>query len=311
MAPDSSFYKTMPAENPAPDKPIIGRFAPSPTGELHFGSLVAAVGSLLQARSRGGHWLVRIEDIDPPREVPGAAHSQIRTLERFGMLPDAPVSYQRASAPLHEAALDKLLTGGMAFDCACSRSDLPASGVYPGTCRSGLPPGRKPRSVRLRVNDTKIAFDDQVQGRQSQCLTDECGDFVIRRADGLIAYQLAVVVDDAASGVTEVVRGADLFDSTARQIMVYQALGLSPPSHAHLPLIVDEKGRKLSKSDGDDPVHALAPPTALRLALRALGHEPPASCRSLDQIWSHALQDWRIEKVPKGPVCIGVHTHRL
>lgn len=311
MAASCSVYKTMPVENPAQAKPIIGRFAPSPTGELHFGSLVAAVGSLLQARARGGQWLLRIEDIDPPREIAGAAQSQINTLRHFGMLPDAPVSFQRRSAPLHQAALEKLLAGGLAFHCGCSRRDLPASGIYPGTCREGLPPGRSPRSIRLRITEADLDFHDLVQGDCRQSPARETGDFVIRRADGLVAYQLAVVVDDAASGVSEVVRGADLIDSTARQILVYQALGLPPPSYAHLPLVVDEHGRKLSKSEGDDPVHAQPPATALRLALRALGHEPPANCRSLDSLWAHALAHWHIERVPRGPVCIGVHTHRL
>lgn len=311
MAAGHSICKSMSVENPKLGKPIIGRFAPSPTGELHFGSLVAAVGSLLQARSRGGQWLLRIEDIDPPREVAGAAQSQIDTLKRFGMMPDAPVSFQRTSARLHQAALEKLLASGLAFHCGCSRKDLPADGIYPGTCRDGLAPERMPRSIRLRVADTQIGFHDLVQGQCHQYPARECGDFVVRRADGLIAYQLAVVVDDAAGGVTEVVRGADLIDSTARQILVYRALGLSMPEYAHLPLIVDEHGRKLSKSEGDDPVHSLAPATALRLALRALGHEPPPACRSLDSLWQQALENWQLERVPKGPVCIGVHTDRL
>lgn len=310
MAAGHRDYKTVPVEIHKPQNQITGRFAPSPTGELHFGSLVAAVGSYLQARARGGRWLLRIEDIDPPREVTGAALSQVRTLKRFGMIPDGPVIYQRQSDQRHQAALAQLLAAGQAFECACSRKDLPESGVYPGNCRDGLPPGRKPRSIRFRVSDDQVGFDDLVQGPCRQHPASESGDFVIRRADRLIAYQLAVVVDDATSGVSEVIRGADLIDSTGRQILVYRALGLQEPVYGHLPIVTDENGRKLSKSDRDDPVHAMPAAGALRLALRALGQEPPAGLKNLDRLWQHALKNWRIEQVPKGPVCIGVHPDR-
>lgn len=310
MAAGTHENKTVTVDNPSHATRIRGRFAPSPTGELHFGSLVAAVGSCLNARARGGQWLVRIEDIDPPREVPGAARSQIATLRRFGLIPDQPVIYQSRLRARHDAALEQLLGQGNAFHCGCSRSDLPPDGVYPGTCREGLPPGRSARSVRLRVSGQAVDFLDPIQGPCRQNPATEFGDFVIRRADGLIAYQLAVVVDDAASGITEVVRGADLIDSTGRQLEVYRALGLTPPSHAHLPLVVDEQGRKLSKSDGDDPIRSHPPATALRLALRALGHEPPAGARSLESLWNAALEDWDIRQVPTGPVCIGVHPDR-
>jgi glutamyl-Q tRNA(Asp) synthetase len=307
MAAGSLICKIMPADISPSDHLIRGRFAPSPTGDLHFGSLVAAVGSFLQARARGGQWLVRIEDIDPPREVYGAARSQIHTLKQFGMVPDEPVQYQRHFHARHLAALEQLLASGRAFDCGCSRRDLPESGIYPGTCRNGLRRNQTARSVRLRVSDEPVCFDDLIQGPCRQLPSEQTGDFVIRRADGLIAYQLAVVVDDAASGVTEVVRGADLIDSTARQILVYKALGLSLPQYAHLPLVIDEHGRKLSKSQADDPVHHHAPATALRLALRALDHEPGSAARSLDALWQSALENWDIRRVPRGPVCIGVH----
>jgi len=279
----------------------IGRFAPSPTGPLHFGSLVAAVASYLAARAVGGCWQVRIEDIDPPREVPGAARAQLKALASFGMRPDGPVVLQSHSGTRHQAALQRLREAARAFDCGCSRAELPPSGVYPGTCRGGLPADREPRSVRFRIEDGAIEFDDRVFGRQSFELALECGDFVIRRADGLIAYQLAVVVDDAASGITEVVRGADLLDSTPRQIALYRALGLAEPAWLHVPLVVDAAGRKLSKSAGDDPVDRLAPGRALRLALEALGYAPPAGKRSLDALWPWAIGAWDPDRIPRQP----------
>jgi glutamyl-Q tRNA(Asp) synthetase len=244
----------------APD--YRGRFAPSPTGALHAGSLLAALGSWLLARRAGGEWWVRIEDLDPPREVPGAADHQLATLAACGLLPDAPVVRQSARHSLYEAALDRLLAAGLAFECHCSRSDLAASGGIHRRCVA-----RKPRpdpAVRLRVPEgTVVAFDDALQGPQRQDVAAEVGDFVLRRADGLWAYQLAVVVDDAAQGITDVVRGADLLDSTPRQIVLQRALALPTPRYLHLPLVTGRDGRKLSKSEGafavdpDDPVAAL------------------------------------------------------
>jgi len=294
--------------NPEPSEtPRRGRFAPSPTGQLHFGSLLAATGSYLQAKANGGEWLLRIEDIDPPREVPGAAKAQIETLRIFGMVPDRPVDWQSRFAARHHAALATLLQSGQAFHCGCTRRDLPESGIYPGTCRDGIPAGREARSIRLKTDDQDIDFDDAIQGRNRQNPGRDCGDFIIHRADGLIAYQLAVVVDDAAAGITEITRGADLIGSTGRQVHVYRCLGLEAPKYAHLPLVVDEEGRKLSKSDADDPVHHRRPQTTLRLVLRALGHEPPAGLGSLESLWRWALDHWNIEQVPRGPVSIGVH----
>lgn len=288
--------------------PYIGRFAPSPTGALHFGSLVAAVGSYLRARSMNGRWLLRIEDLDPPREVAGAAEAQIATLAGFGLRSDAPVTYQSRSSRLHEDALRRLLDSGAAFWCGCSRRHLPDSGIYPGTCRNGIPTGRKPRSVRMRTDEPiEECFDDVVQGRYCDQPGRLSGDFIIRRGDGLIAYQLAVVVDDAVSGITEVVRGADLLDSTPRQLLVYRRVGLSPPAWMHLPVITDDNGRKLSKSDDDDPVAARARPEALRLALRALGHEPPAGARLLATQMDWALAHFDVRRIPRGPVAVGVH----
>ncbi|MGK7296912.1 MAG: tRNA glutamyl-Q(34) synthetase GluQRS [Candidatus Wenzhouxiangella sp. M2_3B_020] len=278
-----------------------GRFAPSPTGPLHFGSLVAAVGSHLQARARRGLWLVRIENIDPPREVAGAARAQIETLARFGMRADAPVTFQSDSSPLHAAAIEKLKASGRAFDCGCSRRDLPDSGIYPGTCRHGLRRGRTARSIRFRVGAEPVRVDDRVFGVSEHDLESECGDFVIRRADGLVAYQLAVTVDDHAAGITEVVRGRDLLESSARQQALYVALGLPVPEWMHLPLVVDRKGRKLSKSAGDDPVESRQSAATLRLALTALGHEPPVGARALDTIWRWAHAEWRPARIPTEP----------
>jgi glutamyl-Q tRNA(Asp) synthetase len=189
--------------------PVIGRFAPSPTGDLHFGSLVAAVGSYLEARSVGGKWLLRIEDLDPPREVPGSASRIIADLEKLGLIPDGPILYQSSRLAAYREVVEQLLDKGLAYPCGCSRKDLSGS-VYPGTCRNGLAPGRKPRATRFRVEAGECAFYDRLQGWVSEKLASSVGDFVIRRADGLFAYQLAVVVDDHYQGVTQVVRGADL-----------------------------------------------------------------------------------------------------
>lgn len=278
-----------------------GRFAPSPTGPLHFGSLLAATGSFLQARANDGAWLVRIEDIDPPREIPGAAKSQLETLARFGMFSDEPVVYQSRSSALHESALERLRACGLAFDCACSRRDLPDSGIYPGTCRDSIPPGKTARSVRFRVPSAPIEIIDRVFGASSHSLMETCGDFVIRRADGLFAYQLAVVADDIAAGITEIVRGHDLLDSSPRQRLLFEALDAPVPRWMHLPLGVDTSGHKLSKSGGADPVQRARPAAALAVALQALGHLPPAGLRSLESLWSWAFDHWNPERIPTEP----------
>ena len=255
-----------------PPLPRRGRFAPSPTGPLHAGSLVAALGSWLFARRAGGQWLVRIEDLDPPREIPGAAAAQLRTLAACGLHPDGPVMRQSDRGGSYQAALQRLLDAGAAFECHCSRSDLaPDDGIH-RACRPGH---RRPDpAIRLRVPDgTRVAFDDALQGRVGQDVAREVGDFVLRRADGFWAYQLAVVVDDAAQGITDVVRGADLLDSTPRQILLQRALGLPTPQYAHLPLIVDEDGRKLSKTLAAAPIDDADPLPALRAAWHALGQD--------------------------------------
>ncbi len=279
-----------------PGTPYTGRFAPSPTGDLHFGSLVAAVGSFLQARCRGGRWLVRIEDLDPPRVVPGSAERILADLRRFGMEPDAPVVWQGARQEAYAAALERLRSRGLLFPCACTRSELP-EGPYPGTCRDGLPPGREGRSLRVRVDAEPVAFEDVVQGRITETLAETCGDFVVRRADGYFAYQLAVVVDDAWQGVTEVVRGADLLDSTPRQIFLQRALGLPTPRYLHLPVALDDEGRKLGKRFGSDPVAAGSPLAALGSALRFLGLPPPDH-DTLERRWSWAIAHWDETRIP-------------
>ncbi len=247
-----------------------GRFAPSPTGPLHFGSLLAAFGSWLMARHADGRWLIRIEDLDPPREIAGAAQRQIETLNAFGLFSDEPIIRQSERGACYQAALDRLLENGSAFVCHCSRSDLANDGGVHRACVSGQP--RPDPAIRFRVPDgTALAFEDAIQGTFRQDVAADVGDFVLRRADGLWAYQLAVVVDDAAQGITDVVRGADLLDSTPRQILLQRALDLPMPRYAHLPLVVDAQGRKLSKSLDALPVDPADPLPAMHAVWRALG----------------------------------------
>jgi glutamyl-Q tRNA(Asp) synthetase len=242
----------------------IGRFAPSPTGPLHLGSLVAAVGSWLFARRDSGQWLVRMEDLDTPRVVPGAADEILAALRRYGLEWDGEVVCQSQRIALYEAALDRLRAKGLVYECACSRADLQRAAsaplgaelVYPGTCRNGLQ-GRVARAIRFRVPAETIAFDDLLRGPIDEHLPTSTGDFVVKRADGVFAYQLAVVVDDAAQGVTQVVRGGDLLLSTPRQIALQRALGYATPQYAHLPLVTNPDGSKLGKRDGALPLPAL------------------------------------------------------
>ncbi|MGY8523917.1 tRNA glutamyl-Q(34) synthetase GluQRS [Paracidovorax citrulli] len=260
-----------------------GRFAPSPTGPLHLGSLVTALASWLDARAHGGDWLVRIEDIDMPRCVPGADRLILDTLARLGMHPDEPPVWQSHRQALYGEALQRLEHAGMVYPCGCTRKEIADSLrharerhqtlAYPGTCRNGLH-GKLPRAWRVRVPDgpeATLCFDDRWQGRQCQDLETELGDFVLRRADGLWAYQLAVVVDDGLQGITHIVRGADLLDSTPRQIHLQRLLNLLAPVYLHVPVVVNEEGEKLSKQSGAEAIDALEPLAALRLAGSHLG----------------------------------------
>jgi len=262
--------------------PPCGRFAPSPSGPLHFGSLIAALGSFPMARSEGGQWLLRIEDIDTPRVVPGAADHILHTLEAFGLYWDGAVVYQSRRLPHYQDALQRLLAAGLAYPCSCSRQEVARAAakpfgtmIYPGTCRYGPCRPEQPTAIRLRTAAPIIQFHDRIQGPYAQCLETAVGDFVIRRADGLFTYQLVVVVDDAAQNITQVVRGSDLLDSTPRQIYLQQLLGLPTPDYGHLPVAVDRLGYKLSKQTQAEPVNWRQPTPTLLAALRFLGHEPP------------------------------------
>ncbi|BEU22164.1 tRNA glutamyl-Q(34) synthetase GluQRS [Paraburkholderia sp. 22B1P] len=285
-------------------EPYRGRFAPSPTGPLHFGSLVSALASWLDARAHRGVWLVRIEDIDGPRTVPGAAEDILATLARFGMVADEPPVWQSPRMPLYQQAFERLQAAGLVYPCGCTRKEIADSLVraharhttlaYPGTCRDGLH-GKPARAWRLRVPDGDAAivtFDDGWQGRQTQNLATEVGDFVLRRADDQWAYQLAVVVDDADQGITHIVRGADLLDSTARQIYLQQCLGVPTPSYLHVPVVTNADGEKLSKQTGALALGATDPLVALNDAARHLGLNLAQAATSLDSFYAKAIAAW-------------------
>lgn len=281
--------------------PYVGRFAPSPTGPLHFGSLLAAAASYLQARACDGRWLVRVEDIDPPREESGATDAILAALERYGFEWDGPTIYQSGSAVAHEAALQRLLDAGQAYPCGCSRRDLadvpqgPLGTVYPGTCRDGCTSSET--AIRVRTTDAPIAFTDGLQGPQQQRLESESGDFVIWRRDGLVAYHLAVVADDFEQGVTEIVRGTDLLDSTPRQVWLQDLLSYPRPGYLHIPVAAHPDGQKLSKLTGAAPVSRENPRRTLVLALEALGQQPPGELgdASIADIWAWAIGHWQLE----------------
>jgi glutamyl-Q tRNA(Asp) synthetase len=287
--------------------PYVGRFAPSPTGALHAGSLVAALASWLDARAHGGQWLVRIEDVDAPRCVAGADRLILQQLQACGLRPDAPPLWQSTRGPAYAAALARLRASGWAYDCGCTRSDIEAAlaaagvprarhahAVYPGTCRNGLQ-GKPARAVRLRTRHAgigpRIDWVDRRLGPQTQDVEREVGDFVLRRADGLWAYQLAVVVDDAFQQVSHVVRGADLADNTARQILLQRALGLPTPAYLHVPLVLGADGQKLSKQNGAQPLDLRDPLSALQAAGRALAL-PALAAADADAWLKAAVPAW-------------------
>lgn len=288
-------------------KTYRGRFAPSPTGPLHFGSMVAAVGSFLQARKQGGAWLVRMEDLDPPREMPGAAADILRTLEAFGLHWDGEVVYQSRRQHLYIEALENLKAQGVIYPCACSRREIADSSVhgvdgpvYPGTCRNGIAPDRSLRAWRVKVNGQQIEFNDAIQGRLSRNLAHDFGDFIVQRADGFIAYQLAVVVDDAEQGITEIVRGADLIESTPRQIHLQRLLNFPTPDYLHLPVVLNAQGEKLSKQTLAAPLNHARPLPALLQIMRFLGQEATKEQAegSIEDFWWWAVKNWDAARVP-------------
>jgi glutamyl-Q tRNA(Asp) synthetase len=286
-----------------------GRFAPSPTGPLHFGSLVAALGSYLEARTRAGEWLVRIEDLDPPRERPGAADRILRQLEALELHWDGEVLYQSRRGPAYEAALDALAAVDLTRRCSCSRSALAALPensrrepgeelFHPADCIWPLDPGHDRHALRFRAGSGTVRFEDRCQGPQRWNVATSVGDFVLRRRDGLMAYQLAVTVDDAAQEITDVVRGADLLSSTPRQLLLQAALDFVHPSYMHLPLAVGDNGLKLSKSDDAPALATAAPGAQLVAALRFLRQEPPPALSRCGpgEVLEWALGHWRPER---------------
>jgi glutamyl-Q tRNA(Asp) synthetase len=270
---------------------------------LHLGSLVTALGSYLAARQAGGEWLIRIEDLDPPREVPGSTQNILTSLAQLGFEWHEPVLCQSTRADAYALATARLLQSGQAYECSCSRAEIaahqptPVTGEelhYPGWCRSGVRTPGRPCAVRLRVPDESICFEDALQGTIHSNVAADVGDFVIRRRDGLFAYQLAVVVDDAAQAITHVVRGADLLSSTPRQILLHRALGLATPTYAHLPLVLDQDGVKLSKSAGAAAVDSRQSVAELWRALCLLRQNPPAHLRrgAKRTLWDWAIEHW-------------------
>ena len=289
-----------------------GRFAPSPTGPLHFGSLVAAVGSYLDARAHGGQWLLRMEDVDTPRNVPGAAEGILATLEAYGFEWDGPVLWQSSRFAAYADALQRLIDAGLAYGCACSRKEIADSGshpavdgglAYPGTCRNGLPAGRVARAWRLRVNNEQLGFIDRLQGRVVQHLENDVGDFVLRRADGLFAYQLAVAVDDEFQAISEIVRGADLLASSPRQIWLQRCLGYPTPRYAHLPVASNAAGEKLSKQTLAPALDRRQAGPMLVRALAFLGQTVPTELAGAPptEVWAWAHAYWSFGAIPRQP----------
>ena len=283
-----------------------GRFAPSPTGDLHLGTLLAAVGSYLQAKVNQGEWLMRIEDVDTTRRVEGAADALLRALQGFGFEWDGAEIYQSQRTELYQSALEELSQKDLIYPCTCSRKQLAGEDVYAGHCRHRHLPLKEEHALRLRIEDKIVSFDDRVIGHYQQQLANECGDFIIKRKDGLFAYQLAVVVDDAEQGITEIVRGVDLLDSTPRQIYLQQQLDLEQPDYLHLPLLIDEHGQKLGKSTGAAALDLKQPVASLHLALTLLGQQPPEELArdQLSQLWLWAIKNWNRKLIPKQNIVI-------
>jgi glutamyl-Q tRNA(Asp) synthetase len=285
-----------------------GRFAPSPSGPLHFGSLVTAVGSYLDAKTQDGEWLLRIDDLDAARVASGAIDAILRALEAYGFAWDGLVQYQSTRGEAYAAAFEELQRLGVVYACGCTRREiadsivgLPGGVVYPGTCRSGLAPGKEPRAFRVNTEHTSIDFRDRLQGSITQDLAREVGDFVVLRADGVFAYQLAVVLDDADQGITHIVRGSDLIDSSLRQIHLQRILSLPEPIYMHLPVAVNALGEKLSKQTLAPALDVAHPQPTLVKALDFLGQMPPEDLvsASVTEIWAWALTNWREARLPR------------
>jgi glutamyl-Q tRNA(Asp) synthetase len=282
---------------------VTGRFAPSPTGPLHFGSLVAAVASYCDAKSRGGQWLLRLEDVDTTRRVDGASEQIIQTLQRYGFMWDGEIIYQSQRTDLYQQALDLLRDQDLAYPCTCSRKEIADSStlqgiegaIYPGTClQHPVKPG-VPAAWRLKTSATVIGFDDLIQGHLQHNMAKDIGDFVVKRADGLFSYQLAVVVDDALQGVTHVVRGADLLNSTTRQIYLQQLLGYTTPVYAHIPLVMNAEGQKLSKQTLAAELPSDNIMDVMIAAFRFLPYLPtPPSLASVHDLWQWAINHWQL-----------------
>lgn len=280
-----------------------GRFAPSPTGPMHFGTLIAAVVSYLQAKSNAGRWLLRIEDVDLLRKVDGADMQIIQSLRNFGFEWDGDIVYQAQRTDAYQQALDILEHKDLVFPCTCSRKQLAAetgqwSPVYPGTCRQSRDWEQPEYSIRCKVDKQRVDFEDAIFGKQSEQLDQQVGDFVIKRRDGLFAYQLAVVVDDAWQGVTEVVRGTDLLDSTGRQVYLQSCLDYESPRYLHFPVALDKQGNKLSKSSGSQAIDETRPVESLNRVLAFLGQQQVAA-NSLDDFWQQAIALWDTSKIPR------------
>lgn len=284
-----------------------GRFAPSPTGPLHFGSLIAAVASYLDAKANQGQWLIRIEDLDTPRSVSGASDAILHCLEQLGFEWDQDVLYQSKRTELYRACLDSLKLRDLVYPCSCSRKEIADSAIqgidaliYPGTCRNGLVNDRLSTAWRVKTYPQIVAFDDAVQGHIEQDMARDIGDFVLKRADGLFAYQLAVVVDDAEQGITHVVRGADLLDSTPRQIYLQQLLALRTPHYLHVPVATNAAGEKLSKQTLAPAIDPNNANIGLWEALHFLGQNPPTELQNapLVEVWSWAQSHWQVNAIP-------------
>lgn len=284
-----------------------GRFAPSPTGPLHFGSLITALGSYLDAKAQGGEWFLRIDDLDPPRVAPGAIDAILRALDAYGLAWDGAVQYQRQRGEAYAAALAEMQHLGVVYACACSRREIadssigrPGALVYPGACRAGLAPGKIARALRVDTRGAHVVFEDRLQGTVRQDLEREAGDFIVQRADGLFAYQLAAVVDDAELGITDIVRGADLLDSTLRQVYLQRLLKLPVPRYLHLPVAVNALGEKLSKQTLAPPLDIAHPQPALVQALGFLNHLPPEALKGAktQEILAWAAQNWSVTRIP-------------